>query len=100
MNWRDEYSKSLLTSANLALVGLVFNGILSPNTQWWHFAMGLSFFTRHASGSVGCEETVGEEETMDNFTLTMLGLTVFILVFGLAVDRLTREDYKRKDNAP
>jgi hypothetical protein len=37
---------------------------------------------------------------MDNFTLTMLGLTVFILVFGLAVDRLTREDYKRKDNSP
>jgi hypothetical protein len=33
---------------------------------------------------------------MDNFTLTMLGLTVFILIFGLAVDRLTREDPKHK----
>ena len=33
---------------------------------------------------------------MDNFTLTMLGLTIFILVFGLAVDRLTREAPKHK----
>jgi hypothetical protein len=36
---------------------------------------------------------------MDNFTLTMLGLTVFILIFGLAVDRLPREDHKRKDKS-
>jgi hypothetical protein len=36
---------------------------------------------------------------MDNFTLTMLGLTVFILIFGLAVDRLTREDHSRKGNS-
>jgi hypothetical protein len=34
---------------------------------------------------------------MDNFTLTMLGLTIFILLFGLAVDRLTREDPKHKE---
>jgi hypothetical protein len=34
---------------------------------------------------------------MDNFTLTMLGLTVFILVFGLAVERLTREDGRQKE---
>ena len=33
---------------------------------------------------------------MDNYTLTMLGLTVFIVLFGLAVDRLTREDSKHK----
>jgi hypothetical protein len=33
---------------------------------------------------------------MDNYTLTMLGLTVFILLFGLAVERLTREDRKHK----
>jgi hypothetical protein len=33
---------------------------------------------------------------MDNFTLTMLGLTIFILLFGLAVDRLTRENPKHK----
>jgi hypothetical protein len=33
---------------------------------------------------------------MDNYTLTMLGLTVFIVLFGLAVDRLTREDPQHK----
>jgi hypothetical protein len=33
---------------------------------------------------------------MDNYTLTMLGLTVFIVLFGLAVDRLTRNDAKQK----
>jgi hypothetical protein len=36
------------------------------------------------------------EGTVENFTLTMLGLTIFILIFGLAVDRLTREDPKHK----
>ena len=34
---------------------------------------------------------------MDNFTLTMLSLTVFIVIFALVVDRLTREDHKHKD---
>jgi hypothetical protein len=33
---------------------------------------------------------------MDNYTLTMLGMTVFIVLFGLTVDRLTREDSKHK----
>jgi hypothetical protein len=33
---------------------------------------------------------------MDNFTLTMLSLTVFIVIFALVVDRLTREDRKHK----
>ena len=33
---------------------------------------------------------------MDNSTLTMLGLTIFILIFGLTVDRLTREGPKHK----
>jgi hypothetical protein len=33
---------------------------------------------------------------MDNYTLTMLGLTVFIVLFGLAVDRLTRNYLKHK----
>jgi hypothetical protein len=40
MNWRDEYAKSLMTLGNLALVGLVFNGILNPDARWWHFVMG------------------------------------------------------------
>jgi hypothetical protein len=34
---------------------------------------------------------------MDNFTLTMLGLTVFIVLFALVVDRLTREDRPQKE---
>ena len=34
---------------------------------------------------------------MDNFTLTMLSLTVFIVIFALVVDRLTREERKHKD---
>jgi hypothetical protein len=33
---------------------------------------------------------------MDNFTWTMLSLTVFIVIFALIVDRLTREDSKPK----
>jgi hypothetical protein len=33
---------------------------------------------------------------MDNFTLTMLSLTVFIVIFVLVVDRLTREDPHHK----
>ena len=36
---------------------------------------------------------------MDNFTLTMLSLTVFIVIFALVVDRLTREERKHKDKA-
>ena len=36
---------------------------------------------------------------MDNFTLTMLSLTVFIVIFTLIVDRLTREDSKHKGQA-
>ena len=34
---------------------------------------------------------------MDNFTLTMLTLTVFIVIFALVVDRLTRDERKHKD---
>jgi hypothetical protein len=44
MIWREEYAKSLMTLGNLALVGLVFNGILNPNAQWWHFATGMIFY--------------------------------------------------------
>jgi hypothetical protein len=33
---------------------------------------------------------------MDNFTLTMLSLTVFIVIFTLIADRLTRDDSKHK----
>jgi hypothetical protein len=44
MNWREEYAKSLMTLGNLAIVGLVFNGILNPNAQWWQFATGLLFY--------------------------------------------------------
>lgn len=36
---------------------------------------------------------------MDNFTLTMLSLTVFIVIFALVVDRLTREDRTHKDQS-
>jgi hypothetical protein len=44
MNRRDEYAKSLMTLGNLALVGLVFNGILNPNARWWPFVMGILFY--------------------------------------------------------
>jgi hypothetical protein len=36
---------------------------------------------------------------MDNYTLTMLSTLVFLVIFVLVVDRLTREDHKRKDKA-
>jgi hypothetical protein len=36
---------------------------------------------------------------MDNFTLTMLSLTVFIVIFALVVDRLTREDRRQRDQS-
>jgi hypothetical protein len=36
---------------------------------------------------------------MDNYALTMLALTVFMVLFGLAVDRLTGEDHKHKDQS-
>jgi hypothetical protein len=34
---------------------------------------------------------------MVNYTLTMLSTVVFLVIFVLVVNRLTREDYKRKD---
>jgi hypothetical protein len=36
---------------------------------------------------------------MDNYTLTMLSTLVFLVIFVLVVNRLTREDQKRKDEA-
>jgi hypothetical protein len=48
------------------------------------------------SGEVGCWAVAAEEGAMDNLTLTMLSLTVFIVIFALVVDRLTREDSKHK----
>jgi hypothetical protein len=36
---------------------------------------------------------------MDNYTLTMLSTLVFLLIFVLVVNRLTREDHKPKDKA-
>jgi len=36
---------------------------------------------------------------MDNYTLTMLSILVFLVIFVLVVNRLTREDHKRKDKA-
>jgi hypothetical protein len=36
---------------------------------------------------------------MDNYTLTMLSTLVFLAIFVLVVNRLTREDHKRKDQA-
>ena len=36
---------------------------------------------------------------MDNFTLTMLSLTVFIVIVALVVDHLTREDRRHKDQS-
>ena len=44
MNWREEYAKSLMTLGNLALVGLVFNGILNPKTHWWHYVIGFAWY--------------------------------------------------------
>jgi hypothetical protein len=44
MNWREEYAKSLMTLANLALVGLFFNGILNPNIHWWHYLIGFAWY--------------------------------------------------------
>jgi hypothetical protein len=43
MNWREEYAKSLMTLGNLALVGLFFNGILNPNTHWWHYIIDFAW---------------------------------------------------------
>jgi hypothetical protein len=39
------------------------------------------------------------EEKMDNYTLTMLSTLVFLVIFVLVVNRLTREEHKRKDKA-
>jgi hypothetical protein len=36
---------------------------------------------------------------MDNYTLTMLSTMVFLVIFVLIVDRLTREDQKHKDKS-
>jgi hypothetical protein len=36
---------------------------------------------------------------MDNYTLTMLSTMVFLVIFVLVVDRLTREDQKHKDKS-
>lgn len=38
---------------------------------------------------------------MDNYTLTMLSALVFLVIFVLVVNRLTREDHKllRKDKS-
>ena len=44
MNWREEYAKSLLALGNFALLVLVFNGILNPSVQWWHFVIGVIFY--------------------------------------------------------
>jgi hypothetical protein len=29
---------------NLALVGLFFNGILNPDSHWWHYVIGFSWY--------------------------------------------------------
>jgi hypothetical protein len=34
---------------------------------------------------------------MDNYTLTMLSTMAFLAIFVLVVNRLTREDHKRRD---
>lgn len=36
---------------------------------------------------------------MDNYTLTMLSTLVFLVIFVLVVNRLTREEPKQKDKA-
>jgi hypothetical protein len=36
---------------------------------------------------------------MDNYTLTMLSTMVFLVIFVLIVDRLTREDQQHKDQS-
>jgi hypothetical protein len=39
---------------------------------------------------------MAKEGTMDNYTLTMLSTSVFLVVFVLVVNRLTSEDSKHK----
>jgi hypothetical protein len=36
---------------------------------------------------------------VDNYTLTMLSTMIFLVIFVLIVDRLTREDQKDKDQS-
>jgi hypothetical protein len=36
---------------------------------------------------------------MDNYTLTMLSTMVFLVIFVLIVDRLTREGQKHRDKS-
>jgi hypothetical protein len=36
---------------------------------------------------------------MDNYTLTMLSTLVFLVMFVLVANRLTREDHRRKDKS-
>jgi hypothetical protein len=36
---------------------------------------------------------------MDNYTLTMLSTLIFLVIFVLVVNHLTREDHKGKDKA-
>jgi hypothetical protein len=40
---------------------------------------------------------VAKEGMMDNYTLTMLSTLVFLVIFVLVVNRLTREEPKRKE---
>jgi hypothetical protein len=42
---------------------------------------------------------VAEEGKMDNYTLTLLSSLVFLVLFVFVMNRVTREDRKRKDKA-
>jgi hypothetical protein len=51
----------------------------------------------YASGQVGWRDAAEEGEAMDNYTLTMLSIIGFLMIFVPIVERLTREDRRQKD---
>lgn len=40
VEWREEFSKSLLQLGNFAMLALAFNAALNPNAQWSHILGG------------------------------------------------------------
>jgi len=44
MNWREEFSKSLLQLGNFAILAVVFNGFFNPQWRWWHLLIGFGAY--------------------------------------------------------
>lgn len=44
MDWREEFSKSLLGLGNFAILALFFNGVFNPAWRWWHAVGGIGFY--------------------------------------------------------